>query len=308
MKADEHTYVLPSCQGPPDFGGTWYRWKIAVCTKFLKLNSSYSLCRVVQKAPVYHSHTDADCREVVWLQAQGYAPQLKTYCFLSRLWRQDGSLKDPSEKASGAAEQVIVASPTARNYGVPCTARHIYVLISITKKLAQFNYHRGNFCLSSHCRLSDILGHRQGKTQAVCAGRTVISLPWLQFNDRISLINLGSHYGHGTERRKEGDDLLRADSSYDCHKSNPCLSFPIQGCSGLLFPCLSFCSCSISLYLTSPYTHCAHFSPTFQYFLITSCFHCQHSDSSLLCSDLCSATCRSLLTQTSISSVNPHLL
>lgn len=176
--ADEHTPIFPrfpSFPGPPDFGGMWNRWKIAIPTKFLNLNSSHSLCRAVQKVPMYHSNTDADCRGVVWLQAQGYASQLKTHCFLFRLWRENGSLKHPSEKASGAAEQVIVASPTARNHGVPWTAGHRYVLIYITKKLAQFNYHRCNFCFSSHCKLSDILGHRQGKTQAVCVGRTVIS-------------------------------------------------------------------------------------------------------------------------------------
>lgn len=162
-----HSCVHASFQGPPDFGGTRYRRKFAICTKLLNLNSSHSLCRVVQKVPMYHSHIDADCRGVVWLQAQGCAPQLKTNCFLYRLWRENGSPKHSSEKASGAAEQVIVASPTARNHGVPCTAGHRYVLIYITKKLPQFNYHRGNSCLSSHCRLSDILGHRQGKTQAV---------------------------------------------------------------------------------------------------------------------------------------------
>lgn len=51
------------------------------------------------------------------------------------------------------------------------------------------------------------------------------------------LINLGSHYGHGTERRK-GDDLVGADSPYDSHRSNPGLSFPIQGCLLLLFSSL----------------------------------------------------------------------
>lgn len=152
-----------------------YMVEMKNCTKFLNLNSSHSLCRVVQKVPECPSHTDADCRGVVWLQAQGYAPQLKTHSFLFRLWRENGSPKYPSEKASGAAEQVVVASPTARNHGVPCTAGHRYVLIYVTKKLALFNYHRGNFCLSSHCRLSDTLGHRQGKSQAVCVGRTVIS-------------------------------------------------------------------------------------------------------------------------------------
>lgn len=35
-------------------------------------------------------------------------------------------------------EEVIVAPSTARSYGVPCTARSIYVLIYITEKLAQF--------------------------------------------------------------------------------------------------------------------------------------------------------------------------
>lgn len=151
-----HSCFFPSWQGPPDFGGTWYRWKIAICTKFLNLKSSHSLWRVVQNIPGYHSHTDTDCRRAVWLQAQGYAPQLKTCCFLFRLWRENNSPKHPSEKASGASGAAGVVSPTPRNYGVPCTAGHRYVLIYATKKLA----HRGNFCLSSHCRLSDILGHR----------------------------------------------------------------------------------------------------------------------------------------------------
>lgn len=57
------------------------------------------------------------------------------------------------------------------------------------------------------------------------------------------MINFGSHYGHGMERRK-GDDLLGANSSYDCHGSNPCLSFPIQGCFLLLF--------SFPVYLSGP--------------------------------------------------------
>lgn len=94
-----HSYVISSCQGPSDFGGTWYRLKIAVCTKFLKLNSSYSLCRAVQKARVYHSHTDADCREVVWLQAQGYAPQLKTH------WKHTASF--PGFEGKTAASKIL---------------------------------------------------------------------------------------------------------------------------------------------------------------------------------------------------------
>lgn len=55
-------------------------------------------------------------------------------------------------------------------------------------------------------------------------------------------------------RKKEGDDLLRADSSHNCHRPKSCPPSPLPGCFLLLFPYLALCSCPISLCLSSPHT------------------------------------------------------
>lgn len=57
--------------------------------------------------------------------------------------------------------------------------------------------------------------------------------------------------------------------------------------------------------LFAPALH-PHFSSTFPSFFITPCFHCQHFNSLLLCSEFCSARHKSPITQTSLDSVTPH--
>lgn len=55
-----------------------------------------------------------------------------------------------------------------------------------------------------------------------------------------------------------------------------------------------------------PTLNSTHFSSTFPPFFITPCFHCQHFNSLLLCSEFCPARPKSPLTQTSLDPVTPH--
>lgn len=90
----------------------------------------------------------------------------------------------------------------------------------------------------------------------------------------------------------------------------PCLSFSIQGYFLLLFSSPTYLSAPAPYpfvytvpILTVPISH-----PPFNIFQSHLALTYRCSDSSPLFSDLCSATRRCLLTQTSIDSVKPHLL